>query len=204
MGGEEDGREKLIRAAIAVLERSGPEHFSAREVAREANVSVSLISHHFDGKDGLMEACLEGLYVDVATRAATVYPRLADPEEALDAVLVEVCLTAYRIAADNRALLRYVLKRVAERGGLAAERRDNVQDAWLTSWSGPIAERTGRDVGAVRLRLHAALVHVIRLAIASERDRAAIVGQAETGAVDACTEAHVRDLGAFIAFGWEI
>ena len=46
---------KLVEQALHVLRARGPEHFSARAVARDAGVSVSLISHHFGGREELLD-----------------------------------------------------------------------------------------------------------------------------------------------------
>lgn len=49
-----DLRRALVVAAIALLERDGPERLSLREVARAAGVSQSAPYNHFDGKQQLL------------------------------------------------------------------------------------------------------------------------------------------------------
>ena len=52
-------REALIQAARDVFSRKGLDGTTVKEIADSAGVNISLISYHFDGKDGLYRACLE-------------------------------------------------------------------------------------------------------------------------------------------------
>lgn len=57
---EQDTREKLLAAAEQVFARRGYEGATVKEIAAEAGCNVSLISYHFDGKEGLFKTLLEG------------------------------------------------------------------------------------------------------------------------------------------------
>lgn len=54
-----NSRELLIQAAQKVFSKNGYEGTSTRDIAKEAGVNISLISYHFQGKEGLYGACLE-------------------------------------------------------------------------------------------------------------------------------------------------
>jgi AcrR family transcriptional regulator len=55
----EDTREKLIAAAKRVFAEKGYAGATVKEIADQAGVNISLISYHFNGKEGLLRACVE-------------------------------------------------------------------------------------------------------------------------------------------------
>lgn len=52
-------KEQLMAAATKLFAQKGLEGTTVREIAQAAGVNVSLVSYHFDGKEGLYRACLE-------------------------------------------------------------------------------------------------------------------------------------------------
>ncbi len=56
---EQDTKEKLLEAAAKVFSQRGFGGATVKEIAEEAGVNVSLISYHFNGKEGLFRAILE-------------------------------------------------------------------------------------------------------------------------------------------------
>lgn len=56
-----NSRELLLKAANKVFSDKGYDQSSTREIAKLAGVNVSLISYHFQGKEGLYRTCLETL-----------------------------------------------------------------------------------------------------------------------------------------------
>ena len=59
-----DTRAELMRAARKIFALHGFDGATVKELAEEAGVNVSLISYHFDGKEGLYRACLEEFGLD--------------------------------------------------------------------------------------------------------------------------------------------
>ena len=55
----QDTPERLIRAGIVLFAKQGFEGTSVKEIAEQAGVNVSLVSYHFNGKEGLYRACFE-------------------------------------------------------------------------------------------------------------------------------------------------
>ena len=51
-----EGRQKLIRTALALFAEKGFDSVTVRDIASACGVSVGLISHHFGSKEGLREA----------------------------------------------------------------------------------------------------------------------------------------------------
>jgi TetR/AcrR family transcriptional regulator, upper aerobic nicotinate degradation pathway regulator len=54
-------RDLLIRAAKTVFAKHGFEGATVKQIAMLAGVNVSLVSYHFNGKEGLYRACFEEL-----------------------------------------------------------------------------------------------------------------------------------------------
>lgn len=55
----EDTREKLLAAAKKIFAEKGYAGATVKEIADLAGVNISLISYHFNGKEGLLRACVE-------------------------------------------------------------------------------------------------------------------------------------------------
>jgi AcrR family transcriptional regulator len=54
----EETRQALLVAAKTLFARNGYDGTSVKELAREAGVNISLVSYHFEGKEGLYRTCL--------------------------------------------------------------------------------------------------------------------------------------------------
>ncbi len=54
-----DSQEQILDAAMSCISRDGIEGASMRNVAREADVSLGLLSYHFDGKEDLIQAAFQ-------------------------------------------------------------------------------------------------------------------------------------------------
>src|SRR5688572_799504 len=72
---EQDTKEKLLSAAAKVFSKQGFSGATVKEIADEAGVNVSLISYHFNGKEGLFRTILENFGLE----------RLRDAEKILSA-----------------------------------------------------------------------------------------------------------------------
>jgi TetR/AcrR family transcriptional regulator len=55
----EQTRQALLHAALPFFARKGFDGTTVREVADAAGVNLSLVSYHFDGKQGLYRTCIE-------------------------------------------------------------------------------------------------------------------------------------------------
>ncbi len=56
----QDTRQKLLQAAAQVFSQQGFSGATVKAIASKAGCNISLISYHFDGKEGLFRALLEG------------------------------------------------------------------------------------------------------------------------------------------------
>ncbi|WP_336651836.1 MULTISPECIES: TetR/AcrR family transcriptional regulator [unclassified Leucobacter] len=64
-----DTRERIIEACERVIARGGLRGFRMGDVAREAGVSIGLLSYHFGDRDGLLQAALHHVNESAAQRA---------------------------------------------------------------------------------------------------------------------------------------
>jgi AcrR family transcriptional regulator len=83
--GTEDLRPLAIRVGRALLEQSGPEDLSLREVAREAGVTAMGLAHHFGDRNGLLEAMAREGWVELSQDLLPIEPGAL--REALDALV---------------------------------------------------------------------------------------------------------------------
>lgn len=72
-----DSQDQILEAVMSVIMREGVSGASMRTVAEEADVSVGLLSYHFDDKDSLIAAA----YERAATRLLEVTRQAAEPVE---------------------------------------------------------------------------------------------------------------------------
>jgi len=134
----------LVDAALRCLAREGIQGFTVDRISREAGVSRGLISHYFDGKDGLLvEVYRNSLYraiharMEQAKRSASA--RGATPSERLRAILEVTFETGYFSREQFRVWLA-LWGEIASNRALAAAHRE----AYAT-----YRGRIGAEVGAL-------------------------------------------------------
>ncbi|MBI2712701.1 MAG: TetR/AcrR family transcriptional regulator [Bdellovibrio sp.] len=74
-------REKLIKAAKNLFAERGYDGTSVKEIAKAAKVNISLISYHFDGKEGLYCECLSTIGNTRVRRTERILTHPASVEE---------------------------------------------------------------------------------------------------------------------------
>lgn len=67
-----DARDRILEACERVIARAGLRGFRMGDVAREAGVSIGLLSYHFGDRDGLLHAALDHVNESAARRAAAL------------------------------------------------------------------------------------------------------------------------------------
>lgn len=73
-------RSKLIAEAGKLFSELGYEGVSTREIAKAAEVNISLISYYFEGKEGLYLAVFEDFAVKAQMNMTAMVDELKDPE----------------------------------------------------------------------------------------------------------------------------
>jgi len=69
---QEDAKDLLIRAGKILFAEKGLTGTTVRELAQKAGVNISLVSYHFNGKEGLYKACLKEFHRRRLTAAISV------------------------------------------------------------------------------------------------------------------------------------
>jgi AcrR family transcriptional regulator len=87
-------KEKLERVARELFAQHGFAGVSAEEVVAKAGVTRGALYHHYDGKEGLFEAVVDGVMQDVHARLAAAAAKQSDPLDAIEhgiAVYLKIC-----------------------------------------------------------------------------------------------------------------
>lgn len=79
-------RRAIIRSAMTLFAQNGYAHTTTRSIAEEAGISVGLMYHYFDGKEGLLHAVFEHAMTILDQTFTAVYTNSA-PNERLAALL---------------------------------------------------------------------------------------------------------------------
>ena len=76
----EDSKQKILKAAIKLFAAKGFDAVSVREICKEANVNLCLVSYYFGGKQELYNAILEDLIEKQSEYSKTFMDITIDPE----------------------------------------------------------------------------------------------------------------------------
>ncbi|WP_299236084.1 TetR/AcrR family transcriptional regulator [Natronomonas sp.] len=87
----ETTREEILAAAYRALCTHGYAELTVERIGEEFDKSVSLIYHHYDGKDDLLVACLE--FMLESYRSETEAGPVSDPREAMERLCDRLVLT---------------------------------------------------------------------------------------------------------------
>ena len=87
----ESTREEILAAAYRALSVYGYADLTMERIGEEFDKSVSLVYHHYDGKDDLLLACLEFMLADY--RADTGDGAPSDPRAAMEKLCDRLVLT---------------------------------------------------------------------------------------------------------------
>ena len=122
----DDTHAAIIDAALAVLERDGPEALSVRRVARQADLSPGTVTYYFRNRTSLVEAVLEIHHARLERILMSLIERIGhtDPPLAVGHALAEV----YDLMRDHVQLTRLALITNSV-GGIPDRRRGPVARA---------------------------------------------------------------------------
>ena len=111
VGDDRDPKEKLLEAALAILEEEGdPERVTVRRLAERAGVSLGAVNYHFGSKDNLLNEAVVSVMQSAAGRWLGALPEPGeDPRERLLALLKETSAVAVRYPALSQVSMRHEL-----------------------------------------------------------------------------------------------
>ncbi len=156
----ESTREEILAAAYRALCAHGYADLTMERIGEEFEKSVSLVYHHYDGKDDLLLACLEFMLENYRADTETGPP--SDPRAELERVCDRLVLTDAPAEAQRfiRALVE--LRGQAPHNGAYRDyftRSDGVlQDRIETIVEAGVADGTFREVDPERT---AAMIHTV-------------------------------------------
>ncbi len=101
----EERRGAILRAAYRVMAREGVHRTPLDRVAAEAGVSKGLLLYYFDSKDKLALAAMEWVLSATATRVREALADIANPVDAISAVIDAVWIAP----EANRDFFRFYL-----------------------------------------------------------------------------------------------
>jgi AcrR family transcriptional regulator len=191
----------LVRAATALIERSGGDTFTVQDVADEAGQSLRTLYQYFESKDDLLLAVYEEVMLGYARLIRTAIADLDDPLERLAGALVAAARLPERTPDSiNGGLARLRLKLAEVEPELV--RRAQVPVAALVVDLVEAAVVAGALVLAVP---DAAAATFLLLALNAASITAATLGNdvgARAPAVGELVTFGLQGLGAELAPGW--
>jgi AcrR family transcriptional regulator len=100
-------REQLLQAARNAFATEGYDRTSTRDIAKAAGVNISLISYHFQGKEGLFRACLEELSQSGIDTVERVLKRPTSTEELKTRlqIFIEEFIQLHLARPDNSCIM---------------------------------------------------------------------------------------------------
>ena len=157
----QDTRRAVLSASRRAFGELGLAGASLSVIAERAGVTPATLCHHFGGKQGIYEAVTDEVYRELGTLASAIDPS-RPLEELIDAV--------YAHAERNAQGIRFLLRQIAEAGGVPEHVRKRHMGPWLERLSALIAVRFDVDVQAARTAIVALTHLVMRFVTNTEED----------------------------------
>ena len=138
---EQEGRERILSAAIRAFSEVGYAGATTAGIARAAGVTQPLVHHHFGSKDGLWRAAMDAVFSNVPRIAGAV--DASSPREALTEILERFV----RFVAAHPEVTRII----AREGAAPSPRLDYLLKRYLHEPFREVVDllRVGQTTGAV-------------------------------------------------------
>lgn len=85
-----DAKKCLLNAAAKLFSKQGLEKTSTRDLAKESNSNISLISYHFGGKEGLYKEVMREFALEVQANARSMFEKFDKAELTKEIFLEEM------------------------------------------------------------------------------------------------------------------
>lgn len=144
--GEQDGRERILAAAIKAFSEVGYEGASTAGIARAAGVAQPLVHHHFGSKEGLWRAAIDVVFANI--------PALPTPSE--DMSLRDSLLATTEVFVQFVAQHPEATRIISREGAVPSPRLDYLIERHLARPFGAVvgllqhAQREGVVVAEIR------------------------------------------------------
>lgn len=101
---EEPVKERILEAAVRLFAEGGYSGNGVRDIAREAQVSLSMVSYHFGGKLGILRA----IFADFFTQYHQIVERSVGEESTLEGRVHRLVRETTRFMKNNQSVFRIV------------------------------------------------------------------------------------------------
>lgn len=188
---------RILEAAMEILDHEGATGITTRRVADRVGISSSVVTHHFESKQGLLDACKDHVYDHLVRVILSALGEAGDrTPRAIAEALVRDVFSAFR---NRRGVCRLVFGDIFATGETVARYRNYETRPLTAIVDQVIAPALGIPTEDVRVRLQAIAVLIARFAISSELDLEAVLGYRGEPAV-AAIEEHVVRIALAILF----
>ncbi|NUP04805.1 MAG: TetR/AcrR family transcriptional regulator [Polyangiaceae bacterium] len=169
---------KILATAYDLFAARGIDGASVRDIAKGASVSLAMVHHYFGSKQGLYEACIDAMLKELGGLRSELEAKLALNERPPIELLSEAVRIGYRFAREHRKAVRLLQRSLVDTGELDARVREKNVVPFLDNVSQVLGGITSRPSSVLRLPIQSVVFLVVRYAITSDRELAALVGDA--------------------------
>lgn len=188
-------KERILRVALELLEQEGATALKIRAIAERASVSVSVVTHHFVNKQGLLDACKDWYYKGLGEVVRDV---IATSQDGPMTQLIELAIReTFRYSRAHMAVLRMLTRDVFADGGLIEPYQGVGERPHFNPVMDGFAPRLGLSPRRARVRLQAVSVVLTRFSTASDAELDSIFGAHGDEAVQSA-EDHVVEIASLL------
>jgi len=186
---------RILDIALDIIEKEGLPALKIRTVSERADLSVSVVNHHFGSKQGLLDACKDHYYKGLG---AVVKAVVTEAQGRPMAELVELAIRdTFSYSRVHRAVLRMLTRDVFADGGLIEPYQGVGQRPHFNPIIHTFAPQLGLEPQTARVRLQAVSVVLTRFATASDAELTSIFGTTVEEAV-ASAEDHLVEMASLL------
>lgn len=169
-------QKRILEAASHLFGERGAGAVSVRDIAKEAGFTLATVHHYFGTKEGLYDACIQAMYVELESLRQNLEPALR-ARTTLE--MVEATVRAsFRFALDHRGANRLLMRTILDTGHLEPTRRQNVHLPFLERGGMVLAAAFDRDPNEMRLVVQSIMHLIVRYALTAP-DELALLSHAE-------------------------
>lgn len=150
----DERKQAILDAATRIFSKEGFHKASIGQIARECNISKSLLYHYFSSKQEMLYRAMEDHVLDLLATADEVLERNLPPEECLSEILKEF-MHLYENASDKHVVLSNEL------GSLSDAERTHIvslQAKVVKAFSDTLNDMTGVDLVANKSKTAVAML----------------------------------------------
>jgi len=167
-------RTELLSGALEILRLEGVAALTTRRLASELGVSVSLIHHHYENKQGLLEACKAALFRDAEQQVIALGQTYGGSSTC--ELIERLVVSLWRFARTNQALVQLVGRDAFVIGALAEPFNSFATRPLLASIVAVLASSSDLEDLSLRFRAQCICALITRYSVSREDELRSIVG----------------------------